>query len=241
LYLSLIIPAYNEAQRIGETLRHVAEYLAARPYASEVIVVDDGSADGTFQVVEAYLESQTPRVLLRRLAENQGKGAAVRIGMLELASGEYRFFYDADGSTPIEELDKCWPQFEAGADVVIGSRALPESDVQVHQVWYREQMGRMFNVLLRLFALTRFHDTQCGFKGFTAAAAAAVFSRMRVHRFSFDAEILLIAQFHGFRVSEIPVRWRNSPLSRVHPIHDSARMFLDLVGMRIRAALGKYR
>ncbi len=235
MHLSLVIPAYNEAQRIGPTLELVRGYLARQDYAYEIIVVDDGSRDGTAGVVGSF-----DGVKLVCLERNRGKGAAVQRGMLKEASGAYRFYYDADASTPIEELDACWPRFAAGADIVIGSRALAASRIERRQAWYREHMGRVFNLFLRGLGLTRFRDTQCGFKGYTARAAEACFSRQTLDGFSFDAELLYIAAMHGLRVDEVPIRWLNSPKSRVNPLTDSTRMFLDLLRVRANAAAGRY-
>ena len=241
MHLSIVIPAYNEAERIGETLRAADAYLAAQPYDAEVVVVDDGSGDGTAGVVEACAAAAKVPVTLASLPRNRGKGFAVRTGMREHARGSYRVYYDADGSTPIAELAKLWPAFDAGADIVIGSRALPASDVQVRQAWYRQTMGRIFNLILRALALSPYKDTQCGFKGFTQAACETVFPRQTLDRFSFDAELLYIAARHGLRIAEVPVVWRNSPLSRVNPLRDAARMFLDLLRIRANVFLGKYR
>jgi len=239
VHLSLVIPAYNEEHRIGETMRHVLDYLKAQPYDAEVIVVDDGSIDATQRIVEAFRSAEVPAVSVVSLPENRGKGYAVYTGMSQ-ARGAYRVFYDADASTPIEELGRLWPRFEAGADVVIGSRELPDSDVQVRQRWYRQTMGRVFNVFLRLLGITRFKDTQCGFKGFSARACDVVFPRQTIHRFSFDAELLYIAQKHGLRVDEVPVCWRNSSRSRVHPLFDASRMLFDLLTIRAKDILGRY-
>jgi dolichyl-phosphate beta-glucosyltransferase len=157
------------------------------------------------------------------------------------ATGEYRLFSDADGSTPIDELAKLWARFEDGADIAIGSRALPDSDIETHQPWYRENMGRAFNGMLRTLGLTQFHDTQCGFKAFTGSAAELVFSRQTLDGFAFDAEILYIAQLHGLRVDEIPVRWINCPHTRVNAFTDSARMFAEMLQIRQNAWRGAYR
>lgn len=235
MHLSLVIPAYNEANRIGETLRQAGVYLARQEFSSEIVVVDDGSDDATADVArEAW-----PDVRLLSCRPNRGKGHAVRSGMLA-ALGAYRVFYDADASTPIEELEKLWPHFRDGADVVIGSRSLAESKVEVHQAWYRERMGRVFNLLLRLFGLTHFPDTQCGFKGFTAEAAETVFARQTVEGFSFDAEILYIAQRHNLRIDQVPVRWINCPRTRVRAVTDSYGMFREMMRIRWNAFRGRY-
>ena len=241
MHLSVVIPAYNEEDRIIATMERVLAYLAEQPYDTEVIVVNDGSEDRTAEVVEGFRGGDHPGLRLVTLPRNRGKGYAVRLGMLDEASGSYRVFYDADGSAPIEELAKLWPHFEDGADIVIGSRALPDSDVQVHQAWYRETMGRIFNLMLRGVRLTHFKDTQCGFKGFTARACEVVFTRQSINHFGFDAELLYIAQHHGLRIDEVPVRWINSASSRVHPITDSADMLLDMLRICFHAFAGRYR
>lgn len=238
--ISLIIPAYNEAERIAETLETAAAWFAGRNQTAEIIVVDDGSSDDTAAIVRAHQTRAPTPIVLESLPENQGKGAAVHAGMLKLASGALRFFYDADASTPIEEIDRCLPLFEAGADIVIGSRALPDSQIEKRQVWYREFMGRCFNHIEHLLRLTHFKDTQCGFKGFTAEAAERCFSRQTTFRFSFDVEILFIAEKHGLRIEELPVRWINCPRSRVNPVTDAGRMFLDLVAIRAKDLAGRY-
>jgi dolichyl-phosphate beta-glucosyltransferase len=238
--LSLIIPAYNEVQRLGGTLEHVVEYFLRCDYTWEVIVVDDGSTDGTAQVVVPFAERYGEKVRCVGYGENRGKGYAVRFGMLQAAVGDYRIFYDADASTPIYEVEKMWPFFEAGADIVIGSRAHPQSQILVHQARYREWMGKVNNAILRLLGITRFRDTQCGFKGFTRRACEVVFSRQTIVHFSFDAELLYIAQKHGLRIEEIPIRWINSPKSKVNPVADAAKMFLDVLTIRWKDLRGMY-
>ena len=238
--LSLIIPAYNEALRLDPTLRMVEEYLTRQNYSAEVIVVDDGSHDGTADVARNWAATAPVSGRVLRLDTNRGKGNAVRAGM-QSASGDFRVFYDADASTPIEELEKLWPHFEQGADIVIGSRALAASALRVRQAWYREQMGRVFNLLLRFFRLTSFRDTQCGFKGFRANAAEAVFGRLTRERFSFDAEVLFIAQRLGYSIVEVPITWSNAPASQVHPLRDSLRMMMDILIIRLNALRGAYK
>ena len=239
--LSIVIPAYNEASRIESTLVHVLRYLERQDYLSEIIIVDDGSRDATFGVVRNLRTPNRTPIRVHQFKVNQGKGAAVKFGMAELALGEYRVFYDADASTPIEEVDRIWAEFEAGADIVIGSRSLPESNVEVRQAWYREFMGRTYNRILKALNLTDFVDTQCGFKAFTASATACVFPRQTVERFSFDVELLFIAAKHGLNIRELPVRWINSRASRVSPVRDSARMFWDLILIHYRNWQGRYR
>lgn len=238
--LSLIIPAYNEAARLGHTLDLAIAYLDTQPYASEIVVVDDGSVDETVSVARAHSAARTG-VRVVSLAQNSGKGAAVRRGMLHEARGAVRLFYDADAATPIEEVGNVWPLLDAGAEIVIGSRALPASQVLVHQRWYREQMGKLNNRILRALGITRFADTQCGFKAFTAHACDVVFPRQTIERFSFDAELLYIAHKHGLRITELPVHWINSASSRLNPIVDAPRMVLDLMTIRLKDLLGRYR
>lgn len=239
--VSVVIPTYCEEMRIGATLGSVVGYLAAQPYSAEVIVADDGSTDRTAQVVlEASSGAVVPVRLMRR-AQNRGKGYTVREGMLA-ARGARRLFSDADLSTPIDELGNLLRVMDnTGAGVVIGSRALPDSVLEVRQPWYRESMGRAFNRIVRCVGLTEFPDTQCGFKLFTADAAQRVFPLQTVERFGFDVEILWIARSLGIRVEQVPVRWIDSPQSRVSPVSDAGRMFLDVLRVRRNAWAGRYR
>jgi dolichyl-phosphate beta-glucosyltransferase len=241
MYLSVIIPAYNEAQRIGDTLQNVVRYLHSQSYDSEVIVVDDGSRDQTAEIARMFCDqTAVPEVRVVSYHRNGGKGFAVRTGM-EAAKGAFRLYYDADASTPISEVEKAWVEFDQGADVVIGSRALPASELHERQALYRETMGRIFNLLLRGLGMTQFRDTQCGFKIFTKRAVNLIFPRQRVNRYSFDAEILMLAERAGLKVCEIPIQWRNSPHSSVNPITDALRMFYDILRIRINVSLGRYK
>lgn len=234
-WVSIVIPAYNEEQRIAGTLTQWREYFTAQPYQVEFIVVDDGSRDNTSGIVRESF----PDVEVISYQPNRGKGYAVKQGMLA-ARGDYRFFCDADASTPIEEIEKVWPEFDAGAAVVIGSRALRGSDIRVHQAWYRENMGRCYNLLLRGLGLTSFPDTQCGFKGFTAESCGIIFPRQTICGFGADCEILYIARKHGLSIAQVPVRWQNSAESRVHPIFDSMAMIREAFAIRRNIFLGKY-
>ncbi|MDX2177751.1 MAG: glycosyltransferase family 2 protein [Candidatus Sumerlaeia bacterium] len=229
--LSVVIPAYNEESRLPATIRAVEKYLADRGGAWELIVVDDGSRDGTVAAAEGAFSSPGSRVL--RNPANMGKGASVKNGMLA-ARGRLRLFSDADLSTPIEEFEKLAKALEGGAQVAIGSRAMAESRLEKRQPIHRETMGRVFNLIVRAVALGGIKDTQCGFKLFTAEAARAVFPRQRLNGFSFDVETLVLARKLGFRIAEVPVRWIDSPNSRVSPVRDSLRMFADVVRIRFR-------
>jgi dolichyl-phosphate beta-glucosyltransferase len=229
-YISIIIPAYNESQRIGTTLDQIKESFSGKPYTWEIVLVDDGSSDDTVAVAREHMPESRLRILPN--PRNLGKGTSIRNGMLA-ARGEFLLFSDADLSTPIEELDKLLSYCQRGYDVAIGSRALKESRLEVRQPWYREFMGRVFNVMVRVLALSGIKDTQCGFKLFTREAAQAIFPKQRLSGFAFDVEILLLARKAGYRIKEVPVRWINSPSSKVSAFRDSLRMFIDLVKLRL--------
>ena len=225
-YLSVIIPSFNEEKRLTSTLEQITAYLRKQRYASEVIVVDDGSRDRTIEVAEEKLTGFPHRILKQGL--NQGKGTAVKRGMLE-AQGEFLLFTDADLSTPIEEAELLIARLEKGFDIAVGSRALPESRVQIHQNFLRESMGKIFNRIARLMSFKKIQDSQCGFKCFRREAARNLFQAQKLKGFSFDAEILYLAQKKGYRIAEVGVTWRNSPHSRVHILKDSLRMLWDVV------------
>ncbi len=229
IHLSVVIPAYNEEVRLKESLREVLRYLKSQPYTFEVILVDDGSSDRTKEVAETCLKDVHHQVLVNQ--PNQGKGYSVKRGMLA-ARGRFILFSDADFSTPLEEVERFLQYLQSGYDVVIGSRALPESRVEIRQNILRQNMGKIFNLFVRLFASQEIHDSQCGFKCFKSDAAKNLFGRQMLKGFSFDVEILYLAQRLGCRVLEEPVIWRNSPHSRVHIVKDSLRMLFDI--MRIR-------
>ncbi len=232
--LSVVIPAYNAGSRIGATLAAVAAYLDALPFAAEIVVVDDGSADGTAAAARAALAGR-PAARVLRHERNLGKGAAVRDGVLA-ASGEVVLFLDDDLSTPIAEAGRALAAIEAGAGVVIGSRAHPDSEIRVRQRRPREWMGKTFNLLVRLFVLPgeRCRDTQCGFKAFRRDAARDIFSRVRTEGFGFDVEVLALARAAGYRVAEVPVVWCDARPSRLRIVGGSWGMLKDL--WRIRRA-----
>jgi len=230
---SVVIPTYNRAHSVGDAIASVLRQTMAD---LECIVVDDGSTDPTSEVARAsHLSSLT----VIGYPANRGKGHAVRRGMLA-ARGARRLMTDADLSTPIEDLKHLQKALDAGADIAIGSRALPASNVEVRQPWYREGMGRFFNLCVRVVTLPDLHDTQCGFKLFTAAAAEAAFTPARLDGFSFDVETLYIARRRGLRIAEVPVTWRNDFATRVGLLR-GGEAFLDLLRIRWNRARGRYR
>jgi dolichyl-phosphate beta-glucosyltransferase len=210
--LSLIIPAFNEAQRIGPTLRDAHRFLTARPASFEIIVVDDGSIDDTVALVTA-LAAELPGLRVLCSSANRGKGHAVRLGM-RAAAGRTRVFADADGSTPIAELEALLRALAAGADIAIGSRYLPTSQVTRPQPWHRRAWSRLVNRVVQHVLLPGVVDTHCGFKAFTATAAARTFATCTVDGWSFDLEVLARAYATGFRIQEVPVRWENDERSK---------------------------
>jgi dolichyl-phosphate beta-glucosyltransferase len=237
--LSIVIPAYNEEKRLPSSLDQVLSYVLGRYEFIEVLVVDDGSKDGTAQCVRKYAQTH-PSVRLLQNPGNRGKGYAVRHGMLE-AAGEWILSTDADLSSPISELDRL---FEAasrgGAQVAIGSRALDRSLIGVHQPAGREYAGRVFNFVMRLITGLPFVDTQCGFKLYESTAARRIFSKQQVDGFGFDVEDLFIAKLLGVKVVEVPVRWNNVEGTKVSLIN-GLDSFLDPLRVRYFQLEGKYR
>jgi glycosyltransferase involved in cell wall biosynthesis len=235
-FLSIVIPAYNEAGRIANSLEAIEKYVRGKNSPVETIVVDDGSTDNTVEVASAYTAI---RVL--RNEGNRGKGYSVRRGVLE-ARGELILFTDADLSAPIEEADKLLTALESSrADAAVGSRALERKLIGTHQSPFREWGGRFFNLLVRIATGLNIHDTQCGFKLFRRSTTRRAFELQRVERFGFDPEILFLIERHGGKVVEVPVRWNHNPATKVHYLRDSLHMTLDLVILRWRALTGQYR
>ena len=237
MFLSVIVPAYNEENRLPDSLRRIVGYLGKQEYISEVIVVDDGSEDGTAQVVEEMM-AELPIVSLIR-AEHRGKGHAVKTGMLA-GRGEYLFICDADLSMPIEELYKFLPPVLEGYDMAIASREVPGAR-RYDEPSYRHFMGRVFNWMVRLFAVRGFQDTQCGFKCFRREAARDVFTYQTMDGWGFDVEVLFIAQKRGYVIVEVPIDWYYNANSRIHPIRDSIGMFTEVLKIRLNDWKGLYR
>jgi len=235
VFLSVVIPAYNEEGRIAGSLEKIVAHLAGKPFASEIVVVDDGSRDGTARAALAVLEGRVAHRVIRR-ETNIGKGASVKEGVLG-ASGEVVLVTDADLSTPIEEMDRLLAALEGGGDVAVGSRALPDSDVRVRQSRLRRAMGRFFNRLVRLLVLGGFRDTQCGFKAFRRGAARELFTRLETAGFGVDVEVLVLCSKLGYGVREVPVVWLDSRPSRVRLVRGSFGMLKEL--WRIRRAHGR--
>ena len=238
IYLSIVIPAYNEEKRIGRTLEKVMGYLKTKDYECEIIVVNDGSTDSTREMIRKF-EGMDSMLSVIENKIGKGKGYSVRRGMLE-ARGKFALFSDADLSTPIEEIEKLIYWLEKDYDIAIGSRDLPDSQVEIHQSFLREGMGKIFNKIMNLIVFTGFKDTQCGFKCFKRHVVNKVFSKQRINGFAFDVENILIAMQHGFRIKEVPVRWLNSPYSKVSVVRDPALMLYDLFRIKFNNFAKKY-
>ena len=227
--ISVVIPAYNEGERLGPGLRRAVDYLRRRNLAYEVLVVDDGSRDETARVAEGFA-AEGVRVL--RHGHNRGKGAAVRTGALATRGGRV-LLSDADFSTPIEELEKLEPYLER-ADLVLGSRAVSGADIRQRQPKHREMMGKTFNLIIRILGIRGLRDTQCGFKLAQGDAVRDLCADLTVEGFAYDVELVWLAQRRGLRVVEVGVVWANSEDSRVSPVRSSLSMLRDVVRIRLR-------
>jgi dolichyl-phosphate beta-glucosyltransferase len=235
---SIIIPAYNEGARVGVTLDKVLAHVAERGWDAEIVAVDDGSRDNTVEIIRGYAE-KNPRLRLLQNPGNRGKGYSVRNGMLH-ARGELLLFSDADLSSPIEEADKLFGAIAGGADIAIGSRWLRRDLQTQRQPFYRQIFGRIFNLMLRLTLGLTFKDTQCGFKAFTRVAAKKIFPLQKIERWGFDPELLYLARKLRFKVAEVPVEWAHSEGTRISPLRDGARMFVEMLKIRWNGITGKY-
>jgi dolichyl-phosphate beta-glucosyltransferase len=233
--LSIVVPAYNEGSRIGKTLVRILDFLRARQWTYEIIVIDDGSSDTTAATTAVFAD-QDVRLISNKT--NRGKGYSVRRGVFE-AQYSNILMSDADLSTPIEEAEKLIAH-EQQYDVVIGSRALKDSRVEIHQPWHREYGGKLFNLFVRALAVRGIADTQCGFKLFKKEAARAIFSRQTVERWGFDVEALYVARKLGYKIKEVPVVWRNDSGTKVRFVRDATRMLFDLLKIRWNDIRGVY-
>ena len=237
--LSVVIPAFDEAERIGPTLRATVAWLETFGHPTEILVVDDGSRDGTAGVVRELAKTLASRQVALEVVEsfpNRGKGHVVKAGMLT-AKGDLRLFMDADNSTPVSELPKLLARVQAGADVAIGSRRAPGAQMARRPPWYRRLWSRIANRIVQAGLLGGIHDTQCGFKLFTAEAAEAVFARVRTSGWGFDLEALALARRLGHRIDEVPVTWTDDRRTRIRPIRDAIRITIEF--LRIRRALAQ--
>jgi dolichyl-phosphate beta-glucosyltransferase len=238
VYLSVIIPAYNEEKRLPKTLKEINDYLKKQNFESEIIVVSDGSTDKTCEVVED-LKSEITNLSLICEKINRGKGYGVKIGMLN-AKGKFRLFTDADNSTPISEIEKFWPEFEKGADIVIASRDKKGAILDPPQPLFRRFVGEVFKYLRKIIVgLWEIEDTQCGFKCFKGEVAEKIFPKAKIERFAFDPEILLIAKKMGFKIKEVPVYWKNDLQSKVK-LKSMVKMLIDLFKIRFNLLKGEY-
>jgi dolichyl-phosphate beta-glucosyltransferase len=232
--ISVVIPAYNEATRLGSTLELAVDYLSRRNLSYELLVVDDGSRDGTAEVAERFA-ARGVRVI--RHDSNLGKGAAIKTGALASRGAEV-LLSDADASTPIEELEKLQPHLKE-APLVLGSRAVAGADIREHQPFYRELMGKTFNRVIRLAGVRGLHDTQCGFKLLDGEVARELAADLTIDGFAYDVELVWLARRRGYRIVEIGVIWSNSPDSRVDAVRSSLAMLRDVIRMRLRHSGGR--
>jgi dolichyl-phosphate beta-glucosyltransferase len=235
---SFVVPAYNESTRLGSTMQQILDYVHQQRWNAELIVVDDGSRDDTVEVIRRYAADH-PEVRLIQNPGNQGKGYAVRNGMLQ-ARGKVLLFTDADLSSPISEAPKLFRALEAGADVAIGSRWLDPSLMFKRQSVQRQVLSRIYHLYLRTLLRFPYRDTQCGFKAFTRRAADMVFPLQRIKRWGFDPEVLYLAHRQGLRVAEIPVAWGHDEGSKISPVRDGMRMGIDGLKVRWYALCHKY-
>jgi dolichyl-phosphate beta-glucosyltransferase len=236
VFLSIIIPAYNEAHRLPGTLTKILSFLDDQTYSSEILVIENGSQDETYRIAQDYSSRHARVHVLRNNA--RGKGLAVQKGMIE-SQGEFRFMCDADLSMPINELNRFLPPQLENFDIAIASREAPGA-VRYNEPRYRHIVGRMFNMMIRLLALPDLQDTQCGFKCFRGEVAQELFQRQTIPGWSFDVEILYIAVQRGYQILEIPIPWFYNADSKVRVVTDSIQMGSDLLGIRQKSAQGVY-
>jgi dolichyl-phosphate beta-glucosyltransferase len=238
IFLSVVIPAYNEEKRLPRTINEIFDYLSKKNFSFEVIVVNDGSKDKTSDVVRELMKKYQNLTLIEN-KENKGKGWVVRQGMME-AKGKLRLFTDADNSTPISEIEKFLIEFEKGADIVIGSREIKGAILDPPQPLFRRFMGEGFKILRKIIlGLWEIQDTQCGFKCFKSEVVEKIFPKCKINRFAFDPEILILAKRENYKIKEIPVYWRNDLESKVK-FNSIFNMAKDLFKIRLNLIFGKY-
>ncbi len=237
VFLSIVIPAFNEESRLPDAIDKTLAYLGRQAYSAEIIVADDGSADGTAKAVERYTAQAIPVRILR--LPHRGKGHAVKRGMLA-AKGRYRFQCDADLAMPIEQVEKFLPPAVGEVDIAVGSREAPGAK-RYNEPWHRHLMGRIFNTIIRMLAVPKVQDTQCGFKCFRGEAAERLFSLQRLDGFAFDVEILFIARKMGLRTADVAIDWHHSRDSRIRAVQDTLKMLMDLLRIRVNNLRGRYR
>lgn len=236
--LSVVIPAYNEAKRIKGTLEDIDKYLEKQPYMYEIIVVDNGSSDDTAKVVNSYQDRVEHSAVWVVPEPCPGKGCAVQRGIAQ-TKGDYVLFMDADNATRIQEIEKAWPKFAEGFDVVIGSRRIKGAKLAQKQPWMRDLAGRAANLMIRMFAVPGISDTQCGFKAFTKKAAHDIFSVVTIDRWGFDIEVLAVARKFGYKIAQIPVTWYHYETDRI-ATSSYTSTWKDLMRVRRNLKSGKY-
>jgi dolichyl-phosphate beta-glucosyltransferase len=236
--LSVVVPVFNEEQRLEASLPRVLEYLRQNFTNWEVVYSDDGSTDGTYRKL-LQIQAQEPKLRIVTDQQNRGKGCAVRLG-LQAAAGDVLLFSDADFSTPIEDTETLLRHLNQGYDFVIGSRALPDSRVEIHQSWARENLGQVGNLIIRSLLPLDYEDTQCGFKMLRRKAAEIILPKLTIDGFAFDVEMLVIAFLHQLKVAEVPVTWRNVLGSKVDPLRNSLEVLRDVLKIRYRLGTGYY-
>ena len=239
--ISIVVPAFDEDERLGDSIEKMLAYVRENNLAAELVVVDDGSSDRTAEIARESA-SEYPQTVTRviRYEQNRGKGYAVKTGLMS-AEADVAIFSDADLSTPIEELPKLVDPIRSGQfDVTFGSRAIDRSLIGDRQPWRREQGGRVINFVIRKMSGLEFADTQCGFKAFNMVKFRPLLDLMTIDRFGFDVEFLYVAKYHGLKLAEIPVRWNDVAGSKVSVVRDTRRMFSELSQIRSNAKKGAY-
>lgn len=235
IFLSIVIPAHNEENRLPQTLEQVLRFIERQSFTSEVIIVENGSTDRTFEVAQKFAQKHTN---IRVLQSERGKGAAVKRGMLE-ALGEYRFMCDADLSMPVEEIFKFIPPALDGFDIAIASREA-KGAVRYNEPAYRHLGGRGINFIIQALILPGLNDTQCGFKCFSAKATNDIFKLQTLNGWSFDIELLYIARRHGYHIHEIPIHWHHHPDTKVSALRDAVQMIKDIFRIHVNTWRGLY-